>query len=135
MPAWRSATLSKRNSNTGVFLWNLPNFKNTYFEEHLQMTAPGTSRGVTVLLKDFVFWWMFMDFWNFLLGQYIPVWHYIMSNASSLYRLSWQSQKQFSTLIKINWTKVHFYNLASLAYSYKKSQLPADKYILKTLKI
>ena len=31
----RPVTLSKRDSNTGVFLQILPNFQNTYFEEHL----------------------------------------------------------------------------------------------------
>ena len=31
----------KRDSNTGVFLLNLRNFKNIYFEEHLRKTASG----------------------------------------------------------------------------------------------
>ena len=34
--ASRSATVLKRDSNTGVFLWILQIFKNTYFEEELQ---------------------------------------------------------------------------------------------------
>ena len=38
-----------------VFLWNLLNFKNTYFEEHLQTTAPDFLREVFELLKDFAF--------------------------------------------------------------------------------
>ena len=29
----------KRDSNTGLFLWNLLIFKNIYFQEHLQTTA------------------------------------------------------------------------------------------------
>ena len=39
------------------------NFKNTYFEEHLQTTVSGTSRGVSeLLLKDFIFKWMSINF-------------------------------------------------------------------------
>ena len=39
------------------------NFKNTYFEEHLQTTVSGTSRGVSeLLLKDFIFKWMLINF-------------------------------------------------------------------------
>ena len=34
--AWRPATLRRKDSNTGVFLWNLRNFENTFFIEHLQ---------------------------------------------------------------------------------------------------
>ena len=30
----------KRNSNTGVFLWNFRNLKKTSFEEHLRTVAP-----------------------------------------------------------------------------------------------
>ena len=33
---WRPATLSKADSNTGVFRWILRNFWNTYFEENLR---------------------------------------------------------------------------------------------------
>ena len=44
---WRSqsnlvnqlATLFQRDSNTGVFLWILRNFKNIYFKGHLRTTA------------------------------------------------------------------------------------------------
>ena len=39
LQVFRSATLLKRAFSTGVFLWNLWNFKNTYFEEYLQTTA------------------------------------------------------------------------------------------------
>ena len=39
LQAWRSAILLKRDSNTGVFLWNWEIFKNTYFEEHLRTAA------------------------------------------------------------------------------------------------
>ena len=39
LQAWRSAISLKRDSNTGVFLWILQNFKNTYFEEHLRPAA------------------------------------------------------------------------------------------------
>ena len=39
LQACRSAILLKRDSRSGVFLWILPNFKNTYFEEHLQTAA------------------------------------------------------------------------------------------------
>ena len=31
LQAWRPATLLKRDSDTGVFLWNLRNFYNTFF--------------------------------------------------------------------------------------------------------
>ena len=36
---WRPTTLLKGDSNTGVFLLILRNFKNNYFEKHLQTTA------------------------------------------------------------------------------------------------
>ena len=36
---FRPPNLSKRDSNTDTFLWNLQNFKNAYFEEHLWTTA------------------------------------------------------------------------------------------------
>ena len=39
----RSATLLKRDPNTGVFLWDLQNFKNTYFVEHLWTAASDCS--------------------------------------------------------------------------------------------
>ena len=39
LQAFGPATLLK-DSCIGVFLWNLRNFKNTYFEEHLWTTAP-----------------------------------------------------------------------------------------------
>ena len=42
LQAWEPATLLKRDSNPGVFLWNLGNFY-IYFEEHLQTTASETS--------------------------------------------------------------------------------------------
>ena len=35
----RPETLSKRDSNTGVFCETCEIFKNTYFEEHLRKTA------------------------------------------------------------------------------------------------
>ena len=35
----RPATLSKRDSDIGVFLWILRIFKNTFFTENLQTTA------------------------------------------------------------------------------------------------
>ena len=40
LQAWsRPATLLKKDSNTGVFLWICDIFKNTYFEQHLGTTA------------------------------------------------------------------------------------------------
>ena len=39
----RFATLLKRHFNTGVFLWNLQIFKNTYFVELLRMAASDVS--------------------------------------------------------------------------------------------
>ena len=39
LQAFRPATLLKRDFNTGVSLWNLQHFKNTYFQEHLQTNA------------------------------------------------------------------------------------------------
>ena len=42
----RPATLRIRELKTGVFLWNLLNFKNTYSEKHLRATAPDYSRRV-----------------------------------------------------------------------------------------
>ena len=42
MKAFRSATVLKRDSNTGIFLWICEIFKNTYFEEYLQTAASGT---------------------------------------------------------------------------------------------
>ena len=52
LEAWRSAVLLKRDSNTGVFLWNMRNF-----EEHLFLqNTPGGC-----------FWWTTKQtyFWNF----------------------------------------------------------------------
>ena len=55
-PLFKPATLSRRYSIKGVFLQNFLNFKETYFEEHLQTNAPDILRGVIELLhKDFVF--------------------------------------------------------------------------------
>ena len=42
--AWKSAALLKRDSNTGVFLWILRIFKNTYIEKHLRTTTSGVTR-------------------------------------------------------------------------------------------
>ena len=39
LQVFRPATLLKRNSNTGVLLWNLQIFKNVYFEEYLWASA------------------------------------------------------------------------------------------------
>ena len=39
LQGFSSATLSKRDSNTGVFLWLLRNFKEHLFEEHLRTAA------------------------------------------------------------------------------------------------
>ena len=39
LQVFRPATLSKRDSHTVIFLWNLQNLKNTYFEEYLPTTA------------------------------------------------------------------------------------------------
>ena len=35
----RLSTLLKRDSNTGILLWNLRNFKNNNFEEYLRTAA------------------------------------------------------------------------------------------------
>ena len=63
----RPGTLLKRDSNTGVFLWILRNFKNTYFEEHLSTGASSMSRlkfffrqGVSwkqASVQNFIFKW------------------------------------------------------------------------------
>ena len=34
-----AVTLVTRDSNTGIFLWNMRHFKNTYFVEHSRMAA------------------------------------------------------------------------------------------------
>ena len=39
MQTFRAATLLKRDSKTGVFLWYCELFMNSYFEEHLRTTA------------------------------------------------------------------------------------------------
>ena len=41
LQAFRPATLSRKDSNTGVFLWYCEIFKNTYFDEHLRMATSG----------------------------------------------------------------------------------------------
>ena len=51
---WVTETLLKRDSKTGVFLWNLRNFKNTYFEEYLLTTAP-------VFIK---LWYLRLNMWE-----------------------------------------------------------------------
>ena len=37
--ALKPTSLSKKDSNTGAFLWNLRNFKIIFFQEHLRTTA------------------------------------------------------------------------------------------------
>ena len=64
------------------------------------------------------------------------MWQYIMSNTPSLYINQLARKKQFSTTIKTNWTnwtKIHFCNLISLAYSYKQSHLQANKHMPKVI--
>ena len=39
LKAWRPATLLKRDSNTGVFLWSLRHFYNTFFYKTLPVAA------------------------------------------------------------------------------------------------
>ena len=39
---WKPVTLLKRDSNTGAYCENSEIFKNTYFEERLQMTPSAT---------------------------------------------------------------------------------------------
>ena len=46
--------MKKRHSSTGVFLWILRNFKNTYFEEQLRTL---TSEGEVLIF----YWWDFED--------------------------------------------------------------------------
>ena len=48
-------TLLKKDSNTGVFLWNLQKFKNTYFEEHLRTTASRTEKNLHRILLKILF--------------------------------------------------------------------------------
>ena len=38
--SWRPATLLKRGCNTGAFLWNLQNFKKTFFYRTTPVAAP-----------------------------------------------------------------------------------------------
>ena len=45
------ATLLKRDSNTGFFLWNLRILKNIYFKEYLQITASAVSKTESKLKK------------------------------------------------------------------------------------
>ena len=80
------------------------------------------------LLKDFVFKWIFIIFFNFLLWT---IYHGNTSWAMHLLYiwLSWQGKKQSSTTTKINRIKTHCCDLETLAYSYKFSSL----FIMKSL--
>ena len=53
--AFRSATLLKKDSNTGVFLWILEIFKDTYFEGHL-WTAASNYGNLAVFRENLLHW-------------------------------------------------------------------------------
>ena len=55
--------------------------------------------------------------------------HYISQEKKT----SWQEKKQYSATIKINWTKISFYNLTSFAYFFKEFRPPAVTYIPKVI--
>ena len=42
-------------------------------------------------------------------------------------------EKQFSLTYQINWTKIHFYNLTSIAYSWQYGHATAEKYMPKVI--
>ena len=50
----RPATLLKRDSNTGASCQYCEIFKNTYFEEHLRMTASGKNAVNKILSNSFL---------------------------------------------------------------------------------
>ena len=77
LQSWRHGNLSKKDSNIGVFPWNLLNFKGTYFEEHLLTTAPDTSRGVIELFELLIELLLLLNFLKiFYSGQYTMLIHH-----------------------------------------------------------
>ena len=95
---------------------------------HLWTTvSENNSRGAIELhLKVFAFQWIYIYLWAFQIsysGQCIAAW-YTSTNHDQCIFIMYDSvgrkrTKQFSTSIKISWTKLHFYNLIWLAYFYK----------------
>ena len=82
--AWRPVTLSKRDSNTVVFLWNVLNFKNNYPSRILYF-------------NECI--WVFQLFYFEQCIPGITSWamhfHYRWTN--------WQGKKQFSTISSTTW--------------------------------
>ena len=57
----RPGTLLKRDSNTGFCIWNLRNFKSTYFEEHLRTSAPVSLQRLCSAIAFEYFWKKFCN--------------------------------------------------------------------------
>ena len=71
------ATLLKRDTNTGVFLWKLEIFKNTYFKKHLRTTSSGLSAMWKLYQEDI--WWV----WEYLLGRFLSKFNLILNHIFS----------------------------------------------------
>ena len=97
LQAWWSAILLQKDSNTGVFLWNLRNSENTYFEEHLGTAASDNSAtsmnkyGINIVHPWGYFSWI-------VLGGYLNI--YIGMAAIKLFYISKLKQCGFFDVCK-----------------------------------
>ena len=107
LQVWRSATLLKRDSNTGAFLWILWIFRNSFFIDHpwwlLLKRSSWTPPQVFYVLMNV------LNFSNFLLWEVYPsmVIHHEQCILIT-YDSAGRERNNFQQLIKINWTKIHF---------------------------
>ena len=67
----------------------------------------------------------------------IPAWYTSANHESCIFIIyhsaGRERTKRFSTIIKIDWTKIHFNNLIWLAYYYSYSHPHADKWMPKVI--
>ena len=76
LQAFRPSTLLKRDSDTGVFVWNFPNFHNIFFTEHLRWLLLGTgTHDNTIFFERSAFLWGSRDHtWRGLFSWFHSIW-------------------------------------------------------------
>ena len=93
----RHATLLKRDSTTGNFLWNLRNFWESRFTEHIQWLLQKVSGFQTTTLLKKRLWkrYFSVNFAKFLRTSFLLT-EYLRMTASSVYlRISRSSSERF----------------------------------------
>ena len=109
------------------------NFRNTYFEEHPWMNVLRILQ--EELLNSASKFLHFNVYILFKFSGQIQAWYTSRNHEQCIFIVYDSSgrerNKQFSTSIKINWTKIHFYNLILFICFYKYSHPKADKCMLK----